>query len=112
LLTSENDGLDWTDHSVGNDADLVCQTHQGAYGKRGVLARPEDGVWKIVEYDPDIDYVACSSNLLVSADRRVHETADGLIFTLDWQPHAVDNWYLVGEGGRAGYYDPGGPHEF
>jgi hypothetical protein len=116
VLSSDDDGLAWTAHALDTDADLRCLANDGAYGERGTWARLEGNEWQVAELDPAIDpaidIVACDGAVLVSADQRVHDLENDLTFELDWQPHAVEMRYLVGEAGNAGYVDNGGPHEF
>lgn len=121
MLCAHEVALDeWVWEVVPLDTDANLTSFCGGHG---FYAVGEDGVllagdiyddWIVVELDPAIDFVGCTSMfyypVLVGSDRTIYtwqfDELDPLV-TLDWEPRGADpSWgtAIVGDSGHAGIF--------
>jgi hypothetical protein len=108
LLSSDDLGITWTAHELETDADLLCICHDdAAYGRHGTRVQRDGSSWVVTELDPAVDYLACDQSLLVSSDMRIHDMNEDDFAQLEWQPRAIAQYLVVGDGGHFGIYTSG-----
>lgn len=107
LLSSDDLGISWTAQELETDADLLCICRDAAYGRHGTRVQRDGSSWLVTELDPAVDYIACDQSLLVSSDMRVHDIDEDDFAQLEWQPRAVSDYRVAGDGGHIGIYTSG-----
>jgi hypothetical protein len=61
----------------------------------------------ITQLDPAVDYLVCDQGLLVGSDKRVYDRHEHDSAQLDWQPRALAEYRVAGDGGHIGIYTLG-----